>query len=61
MDVSSSKNCSIPIYSTPFSSCHGMILSLTTTIFLNESATRYSELVSCRRFSSSETESADCT
>lgn len=56
---SSSKNCSIPIYRIPLSSCHGMILSFTTTIFLNESPTRFREFISCCRLSSSLTVSAD--
>ena len=33
----SSRNCSIPIYWIPLSSCQGSISSLTTTIFLKES------------------------
>ena len=56
---SSKRNCSMPIYKMPLSSCHGMIASFTTTIFLNESETRVSEAISCLRFSPSATESAD--
>ena len=33
----SSRNCSIPIYWIPLSSCQGSMSSLTTTIFLKES------------------------
>ena len=56
---SSRRNFSIPIYKMPFSSCHGIILSLTTTIFLNESPTRLSERISCSLLSLSATDIAD--
>ena len=43
----------IPIVMMPFSSLLGMMSSLTTMIFLNESSMRISEAVSCLTFASS--------
>lgn len=46
IEFSSNKNRSTPIYRIPFSSCQGIMLSRTTTIFLNESPIRENTLVS---------------
>lgn len=56
---SSSRNCSIPMKRIPFSSCHGSISSLTTTIFLKESCIFVNGRISCFRFSSSGMAKAD--
>ena len=55
----SKRNFSMPKYSTPLSSCQGIMLSLTTTIFLNESGILAYGRTSWSRFSSSPTVSAD--
>ena len=57
--ASSKRNFSMPTYRTPFSSCHGMMLSLTTTIFLKESGILAYGRTSWSLFSSSPTVSVD--
>lgn len=59
IDDLSKRNFLIPIYNIPFSSCHGMILSFTTTIFLKESGILIKGRTSCSLFSSSPMVSAN--